>query len=168
VHLGHLSTLIVTVEQLFRSHKGHFPRLTLLLRNLRFQKHIVCVVVVEAYNIHTAGLAQHGLDAFRPAWGHLDELKAILPHSMQWAFLSATFPPHIRATVEKRLLQPGYVYIHITLNCPNTIYTTHEVMNSIEELQNYECFLAHPFSLESQLCVLIFVDKKELDCWHAG
>ena len=136
----------------------------MLVRNLRFQKHVVRVIVDEAHNIHTAGLAQHGLDAFRPAWGRLDELRAILPHGVRWAFLSATFPPHIRAAIEKKHLQPGYISIHVTLNCPNTIYAAHEVMNSIEELQNYECFLACPFSLESQPRVLIFVDKTDLAC----
>ncbi|KAH9017400.1 P-loop containing nucleoside triphosphate hydrolase protein [Lactarius hengduanensis] len=77
---------------------------------------------------------------------------------------AATFPPHIRATVEKKLLQSGYTFIHTTSNRANTIYATHEVLNSIEHLQNYKCFLSSPFSLESQPRVLIFVDKKELAC----
>ncbi|KAH9054913.1 hypothetical protein EDB87DRAFT_1567951, partial [Lactarius vividus] len=87
-----------------------------------FQRHIACVIVDEAHNIHTAGLSHYGLDAFCPAWGHLDELKAILPHRVHWVFLSATFPPHIRMTVEKKLLQPGYTAIHVTSNRPNTVY----------------------------------------------
>ncbi|KAI9463684.1 P-loop containing nucleoside triphosphate hydrolase protein [Lactarius psammicola] len=161
--LGQARLLIVTVEQLFKSREGHLPRLAILLRNQSFQRHIVRVVVDEAHNIHTAGLSHYGLDAFRPAWGRLDELKAILPRAVRWAFLSATFPPHIRATVEK-LLRPGYTSIHTTSNRPNTIYATHEVINSIEDLQNYECFLSCPFALESQPRVLIFVDKKELAC----
>ncbi|KAH8976407.1 P-loop containing nucleoside triphosphate hydrolase protein, partial [Lactarius hatsudake] len=162
--LGRARLLIVTVEQLFKSREGHYPRLALLVRNHWFQKHIVRVIVDEAHNIHTAGLSHYGLDAFRPAWGRLDELKTILPQSVHWAFLSATFPPHIRATVEKKLLPAGYTSIHVTSNRPNTVYATHEVLNSIEDFQNYECFLACPFSLVSQPRVLIFVDKKELAC----
>ncbi|KAH9009895.1 P-loop containing nucleoside triphosphate hydrolase protein [Lactarius hengduanensis] len=162
--LGRARLLIVTVEQLFKSREGHLPRLALLVRNLWFQRHIARVIVDEAHNIHTAGLSHYGLDAFRPAWGRLDELKAILPHCVHWVFLSATFPPHIRATVEKKLLQPGYTAIHVTSNRPNTVYAAHEVLNSIEDFQNYECFLACPFSLVSQPRVLIFVDKKELAC----
>lgn len=156
------------MEQLFKSREGHFPRLAVLVRNLWFQRHIARVIVDEAHNIHTAGLSHYGLDAFRPAWGRLDELKAILPHRVHWVFLSATFPPHIRTTVEKKLLQPGYTAIHVTSNRPNTVYAAHEVLNSIEDFQNYECFLACPFSLVSQPRVLIFVDKKELACQIAA
>jgi superfamily II DNA helicase RecQ len=116
------------------------------------------------HNIHTAGLSHYGIDAFHPAWGRLDELKAILPQSVCWALLSATFPLHIRKTVEKKLLQLGYENIFTTSNRPNTIYTTHEVINSIEDMQNYECFLLSPFSVESQPRILIFVDKKALAC----
>lgn len=136
----------------------------MLVRSLWFNRYIVRIVVDEAHNIHTAGLSHYGLDAFRPAWGRLDELRAILPRNVCWVLLSATFPPHIRATVEKKLLRPGYIAIHITSNRPNTVYVAHEVLNNIEDFQNYECFLASPFSLDSQPRVLIFVDKKELAC----
>ncbi|KAN0128855.1 P-loop containing nucleoside triphosphate hydrolase protein [Lactarius tabidus] len=146
------------------SRKGHFPHLAMFVRNLRFQKHIAQVIVDEAHNIHTAGLPHYGLDAFRPAWGHLDELKAILPWSVCWTLLSAMFLPHIRATVEKKIMCQGFDAIHITSNRPNTIYATHEVLNNIEDLQNYDCFVASPFSVDSQPRVLIFVDKKELAC----
>jgi superfamily II DNA/RNA helicase len=36
------------------------------------------------------------------------------------------------------------------------------VINNIEDLQNYQCFLASPFVLEKQPRVLIFVDNKAL------
>jgi superfamily II DNA helicase RecQ len=110
---------------------------------------------------HTTDLT---LDAFHPAWGRLDELKAILPWHVRWTFLSATFPPHIRATIENKLLKPGYSAIHVTSNRPNTTYATHEALNGIEDIQNYKCFLSSPFLLGSQPRVLIFVDKKELVC----
>jgi hypothetical protein len=86
---------------------------------------------------------------------------------MHWVLLSTTFPLHIHATVEKKLLQPGFISVHITSNRPNTVYTVHKVINSIEDFQNYKCFLALLFALGSQPCVLIFVDKKELVCWLA-
>jgi superfamily II DNA helicase RecQ len=154
----------VTVEQLFKSCKGHLPRLATLLRNQQFQKYIVRIVVDEVHNVHTAGLPHYGLNAFHPAWGHLDELKVILPQHVWWAFLTATFMPHIRATIDDKLLKPGYTAIHVTSNQPNTTYVTHEVVNNIEDMKNYECFLSSPFSVESQPHVLIFVDKKELAC----
>ena len=74
--------LIVTVEQLFKSREGHFPRLALFLRTFKFQKLIRRINVDEAHNIYTAGLPHHGLDAFCPAWGRLGELKALLPSSI--------------------------------------------------------------------------------------
>ena len=42
------------------------------------------------------------------------------------------------------------------------MYATHEVINSIEEPRNYECFLSKPFVLEKQPHVLIFCDDKDL------
>lgn len=118
----------------------------MFVRNLRFQKHIARVVVDEAHNVHTAGLPHYGLDAFRPAWGRLDELKAILPRSVCWTLLSATFPPHIRTTVEKKLLRTSYDGIHVTSNRPNTVFMpltkfsttsrTFETMNALSCLRS--------------------------------
>jgi len=51
------------------------------------------------------------------------------------------------------------IYIHITSNWPNTIYATHEVINGVDNLHNYECFLSQPFNLATQLHILIFVDN---------
>jgi hypothetical protein len=114
--MGRARIIIITVEQLFKLHEGHLPRLAIFIRNLRFQKHIAWVIIDEGHNVHTAGLPHYGLDAFRPARGRLDELKVILPQSVCWTLLSAMFPPHICATVEKKILCPGYDAIHITSN----------------------------------------------------
>lgn len=92
----------MTVEQLFKSREGHLPRLYLLLRHHHFQRHITRINVDEVHNIYTAGLSLYGLDAFRPAWGRLDELKAILPKDTRWSGFSATIPPHILKVVEKK------------------------------------------------------------------
>ncbi|KAF8237884.1 hypothetical protein L208DRAFT_1506162, partial [Tricholoma matsutake] len=93
------------------------------------------------------------------AWGKLDELKAILPSSVPWQALSATFPPHILKTVETKILQPNYASIQVSANRPNvkTIAFT-----SLETPQNYDCFLMTPFDLASQPCVLIFFDDTDL------
>ena len=154
--------LIVTVEQLFKSREGHLPRLANLLRNHHFQKRVIRVIVDEAHNIHTAGLSHYGLDAFRPAWGRLDEIKAILPQTTRWCSCSATFTPLVLKTVETKVLCPSYVPIHLSSNRPNTTYAIHEVVDSIDNLQNYQCFLAAPFILEKQPRVLIFVENKAL------
>lgn len=42
---GCTQLLIMTVEQLFKSQEGHLPCLAILLKNLQFQKYIVCIIV---------------------------------------------------------------------------------------------------------------------------
>ena len=156
--------LIVTVEQLFKSKEGHLPRLYLLLRDTRFQKHIPRVNVDEAHHIATAGLAQHGLDAFRPAWGKLQDLKAILPANVCWHSFSATFPPYILKTVTAHVLKPKFTTIRQTSNRRNTMYATHRMINSVDETRNFHCFLqpAATFDLAKQPRTLIFVDSRAL------
>jgi superfamily II DNA/RNA helicase len=44
------------------------------------------------------------------------------------------------------------------------MYAVHEVVNNIDNLCNYECFLADPYSPDAQPRVLIFVDNKDLAC----
>lgn len=141
--MGRARHLIVTVEQLFKSSAGHFARLGHLIRNNRtFQRQLIRINVDEAHSIHTTGIPLYGLPAFRPAWGKLDELKVLLSNKIRW--------------------KAYYVSIRVTSNRPNTIYATHQVQGSIEDLQNYECFLTKPFNFHSQPHILIFVDNKDL------
>ena len=158
----HTQLLIVTVEQLFRTPEGHFPRMALLLRQLTFQPLISRFCVDEAHSFYTAGFPLYGLPAFRPSWGKLHELKASLRPSIPWHFFSATFPPHILDLIKGKLLRPGFDYIHVTSNRPNIIYATHQVENNIKDVRNYECFLQSPFNADSQPHVLIFFDDKKL------
>ena len=116
----------------------------------------------ESHFIHSAGLSHYGGKPFRPAWGQLDELKALLPRSIPWQAMSATYPAHMLKTVESKILRPNYVSIRISSNRPNTMYATHRVVSKIEELRNYDCFLLNPFDLVSQPCVLIFFDDMDL------
>lgn len=152
---------IVTTEQLDKSKAGHLPIIATLIRNQYFQRHIARVNVDEAHCIHIDGLSHYGQDAFRPAWGRLDLIQAILPRLVTWSLFSATFPQHILQTVEKKLLLPDYERIHATSNRPNTAYAFREVQD-LDDLTNYECLLTHPFKLEDQPRILIFVDNKKL------
>jgi superfamily II DNA helicase RecQ len=102
------------------------------------------------------------LNAFRPAWGMLNELKALLSIDVIWKAFSATFPPHILKTVTQKVLKPNYITIHVTSNRPNTMYATHQVHGSLEDPRNYECFIQHPFDFNTQPRVLIFFDDKAL------
>ena len=127
-----------------------------------FQRRIKRINVDEAHFIHTAGLPLYGLNAFRPAWGILDELKALLSDDVIWKAFSATFPPHILKTVTTKVLKPNHVTIRLTSNRPNTMYATHQVHGSIDDPRNYECFIRHPFNFAEQPHVLIFFDDKDL------
>lgn len=150
------------MEQLFKTPEGHWPRLAVLVRHQQFQKRIKRIHVDEAHSIHTDGTNRNDIKAFRPAWGQLDELKALLPKSIPWQAMSATFPPHILKTVENKILRPNYISIRISSNRPNTVYANHCVVSGIEEPRNYLCFLTEPFNFASQPRVLIFFDDKSL------
>lgn len=114
--------LIITTEQLFKSKTGHLSRLCRLLYDTRFQKRIDRVNVDEVHFIYFAGTEHYGLDAFRPAWGRLKEIKAILPSRIPWHGLTATCPPHVERVIKKSILRDGYSVTRLTSNRPNTIY----------------------------------------------
>jgi len=95
-------------------------------------------------------------------WGWLDKLKAMLPNTVPWRALSATFLPHILKTVEAKILCPTYITINSSSNRPNTTYTTHQLASRLEDFENYECFLSKPFDLSAQPRILIFFDNKTL------
>lgn len=132
-----------------------------MLRTLAFQKLVARINVDEAHCFYTSGRPLFGLPAFRPAWGKLADLKILLPPNLPWHLFSATFPPHILNAVKEKLLKPTFDYIHLTSNRPNIMYATH-LVNKLDDVQNYECFISEPFDLESQPHVLIFVDDKKL------
>lgn len=159
---GTARLIIVTVEQLVKSPEGHLSRIAVLIRTPQFQRRLRRIHVDEAHSIHTDGLPKYGIPAFRPAWGMLGELRALLPKSIPWQAMSATFPPHMLKTVEDRILRPNYISIRISSNRPNTIYATHSVVSNLEKLENYDCFLKKPFVLEAQPRVLLFFDDRKL------
>jgi superfamily II DNA helicase RecQ len=132
------------------------------MRQSQFSRRIARINVDEVHCIHTAGLPQYGLPPFRPAWGKLKILKLMLSSKVPWIGFSATIPPHIHKTVVSHILRPNYVSICYSSNRENTMYATHPVIGSIENLRNYECFLTSPFCLEKQPHILIFVDDKNL------
>jgi superfamily II DNA helicase RecQ len=136
--------------------------MAILVRTSQFQKRIKRIHVDKAHSIHTASLSRNGIPAFQSAWGMLDKLKALLPKSIPWQAMSATFPLHILKTVESKILRPNYVSICILSNRPNTTYATHCVVTSLEKLENYDCFLSNPFVFAAQPRVLIFFDDRKL------
>jgi hypothetical protein len=100
----------VIVEQLFKSRAGHLPRLAILslLRSQSFRS--MLSVPSSTRPTTTTPLVHLTTNLMFFVRGHLDDLKAILPRTVRWAFLSATFSTHIRTMVER--LTPGYVASH--------------------------------------------------------
>ena len=76
-----------------------------------------------------------------------NEIKAILLQKTRWCACSATFTLLALRTVKNKVLHSNYVYIYVTSNCANTIYAVHQVVNSIDDLWNYLCFLMSLFHL---------------------
>jgi len=115
---------------------------------MHFQKQIARIIIDEAHNIETAGLPHYGLPAFHPAWDKLDEIKTILPHTLAWLALSATVPDHILKIIKTKILHPDYILIRLTSNRLNTIYATHQVIGSIDELRKYQSLILPSDSFE--------------------
>ncbi|PBK66853.1 hypothetical protein ARMSODRAFT_1021264 [Armillaria solidipes] len=105
---GTAKHLIVTAEQLFKSREGHWTRLSLLLRDKAFRARILRINVDEAHFLFFAGTSRYGVQAFRPCWGRLDDLKVTLPQSILWHGFTATCPPHIQTAIEASFLRSGY------------------------------------------------------------
>ncbi|KAI4527998.1 hypothetical protein K525DRAFT_263669 [Schizophyllum commune Loenen D] len=156
---GTARVILVTPEQFFTCNAGHLSTFGQMIRKPQFLRRLHCVVVDEAHFPHTVGLPHYGLDAFRPSYGRLGELKVRLPR-VPWIVATATAPLAIMKTIETTLLRPNYLKIELSVNRPNIAYATHRVVKSIDFLANYICFVKKPFDLASQPRVLIFRDDR--------
>lgn len=155
---GTVEVILATPEQLFRSADGHYSRLGTLLRDAAFRRRVRVIVIDEAHFIHTTGQPLYGLNAFRAAYGRLDEIKALFGTNVPWLALTATAPLTIMKTIEKAVLRPSYLSIQLSLNRPNLMYACHQLAGSSDCFDNFKCFLTQPFDLEKQPRILIFVE----------
>lgn len=121
------------------------------------------VHVDEAHNIFTAGLPHHGEDAFRPAYGRLDEFRAILSDSVVFQALSATFPPHIYNVVQRKLvIKPDHLAITLSTNRPNIVYATTPIIGSLRDLRNFNFLVPTNFHPPMEIPkTLVFHDSKQ-------
>ncbi|KAF8119145.1 P-loop containing nucleoside triphosphate hydrolase protein [Boletus edulis] len=143
---------------------GHLPRLARLIRqDPSFNKKISRIHVDEAHNIHTAGLAHHGEDAFRPAYGKLGEFRILLPKGTPFQALSATLPRHILAAVKEQLLMSSdCLEIKLSSNRPNITYATLPLVGSLRNFHNFDVLLPHEFHPPMAIPkTLIFHDCKQ-------
>ncbi|KAF8825281.1 hypothetical protein HHX47_DHR4000326 [Lentinula edodes] len=153
---GSARLFLVTPEQCWRNSAGHLTRWGHMIRQHQFKKRVRYLIIDESHSIPTQGIAQYGLPAFRPAYGRLDELRVLLgPHIVSVA-LTATAPPHMCKVICAKALRPNHTSIITSSNRANTIYATHTVIGSIDNLENYKCFIQQPFDLSLQPRILIF------------
>ncbi|KAJ7199759.1 P-loop containing nucleoside triphosphate hydrolase protein [Mycena pura] len=157
---GFYQHLIVQPEQL-KIYQGHLPRLARLLHNQRFLKTIARVHVDEAHNHYLAGLPQHGLPPFRPAWGALDEFRLRLPKGTPFQALSGTLPPHIKLAIHNHLnFDPTRaVSLKLSSNRPNIVYATHRIVGSLKDFRNADFLISIPY--KPVIKSLIFHDNTE-------
>ncbi|KAJ7598279.1 P-loop containing nucleoside triphosphate hydrolase protein [Mycena floridula] len=158
---GTARIVIVTPEQFFQTPEGHMTKLGDLVRQKPFKCHIKLVVADEIHQLITQGLPMHGCPAFRPCYGCLDELKTLLGDSCPWMVLTATAPLYMVKSIESHILCPNYISIHVTSNRRNTMYASHCIIGSLKDYNNYLCFLRHPFNIETQPWVIIFIENSE-------
>ncbi|EIW84042.1 hypothetical protein CONPUDRAFT_33172, partial [Coniophora puteana RWD-64-598 SS2] len=87
-----------------------------------FSKNIGNLLLDEVHCIHTTGFARKGEKApFRPAYGRLNEVRAVIPSLTPVMALSATLPPPTLYTVLDSLrINPDLISkIFLSTNRPN-------------------------------------------------
>jgi superfamily II DNA helicase RecQ len=138
VQAGKFRILIVQPKQL-QPFGGHLPRLAQVIHHSQFSKLVKQVHIDEVHNIYTAGIPLYGQPAFRPAWGHLGELRLWLPKNTPFQALSGTLPGHIvRCILDKLLFQSDYIRIQLTLNRPNITYAACLITGALSNFRNLQ------------------------------
>lgn len=149
---------------------GHLPRLARLLQDRSFAKLVKRLCVDEAHFIHSVGMPQYGLPAFRSAWGRLGEFRIKLGKSIPLQALSGTQPPHIKQAIIKNLLfdEEDMLSIKLTSNRPNTIYVTHAIAGELSDFRNLDFLIQDDCPPDVQLPkTVIFHDDLE-ECANAA
>ncbi|KAJ7583184.1 P-loop containing nucleoside triphosphate hydrolase protein [Mycena floridula] len=158
---GSADVIIATPEQFFRTPEGHSTKLGDMVRHKLFKRRIKLVIADEIHQLVTQGLPNHGLPPFRPCYGRLDELKALLGDDCPWMVLTATAPLYMVKSIDSRVLRPNYINIRVTSNRFNTVYASHCIVGTLKDFNNFLCFLKHPFDFKRQPWVLIFIENSE-------
>ncbi|KAJ7129050.1 hypothetical protein C8R46DRAFT_1331015, partial [Mycena filopes] len=147
IEKGQFQHLIVQPQQQ-RSYNGHLTRLARLINNTQFAKTIARVHIDEVHFHYIAGLPRHGLPAFRPAWGSLNELRLRLPKNTPLQALSGTLPPHIKAAVIDHLnFDPStFLSLKLSTNRSDKTYATHHIVGSLSDFRNLDFLISSPYT----------------------
>lgn len=128
--------VIVSPEQFFPDPaSGAIPRfLGVLRQNHTFPRLIKHMYIDEGHEIFFSGIDRHGIPAFRPSYGALDKVLPKLLNGTAIHVLSATLPPHVIQTIEKKFFgDRERVHIQLPLNRQNIVYST----RTITDLNDY-------------------------------
>lgn len=146
-------------------YKGHLPRFARLLRQDRsLASKFKFLNTDEAHFIYTSGIKKHGQPAFRPAYGMLDVVRLLFSKRTAISAYSATLPPHMLKVVTSKLSMPtNYLSIDVSLNWPNVVYATHQLVGGTSNYNNLNCVIPVPYHPPMLIPrgVIFFDDKTE-------
>ncbi|KAJ7016533.1 P-loop containing nucleoside triphosphate hydrolase protein, partial [Mycena alexandri] len=169
IEAGEIRHLLVQPEQLRTNHAGHLPRMARLLHNPGFVNKIKRVAVDEAHNIRTSGIAINGRPPFRPSWGALGEFRARLSKDTSFQALSATMPSFIHRTIGQSLgFPPDSLTIRVSINRPNIIYATHQLIDGRKNLRNLDCIIPSSFHPPMRLPKLVIFHGEKAETCNAA
>jgi superfamily II DNA helicase RecQ len=162
--LGYCHNYIVTPEQFVHDDGKHLPWFGQHVKEISvFRKAIKHVFVDEAHFMYTAGEKISGMPAFRPAWGQLNKLKLALPTTTTWHATTATLPPYMAQVVKNKVLNQGHSLVRTSSNRPNLVYAMHTVVDSFDNMKNFDCLLVKPYDPAKQPRTLLFFDSIKLE-----
>ncbi|ESK87435.1 family helicase [Moniliophthora roreri MCA 2997] len=162
-NLGRFRHFLVTPEQLFMLREGYYLWFGYTIRDPDYKRLFGCIFVDEAHFIYFAGVSHYSLPAFCPAYDQLSEIKAMFA-GIPWHALTATAPPHVYWQIVSSILTPRHALIQYSSNQPNTVYATHQIIGTIDDMFNYRMFIQDPltFDFNTHLCILLFFDNRQL------
>jgi superfamily II DNA helicase RecQ len=156
---------VVSPEQLQPLSHSHITRMCQLSNEKKFTKHIKVIHVDEAQSVWVAGVKKYGQEAFRPAYGKLDEWRINLNNRTCFQLLSATLPPSILEIVKSKvLLSSDHRFIKISSNRPNIVYATLPIQgHGVKDFENLGFLIPENLQDVSKLQkAIVFFDDKNL------
>ncbi|KZT18814.1 P-loop containing nucleoside triphosphate hydrolase protein, partial [Neolentinus lepideus HHB14362 ss-1] len=155
---------IISPEQL-GSHNGHLARFANLLDSqASFREMIRYLHIDEGHNIWSAGIPRYGEKAFRPAYGCLGKMRAILGNKTVFQLLSAMFPCHVLAAAKLSIdMAPDVTVFQGPLLRSNLAFATMPLIGNLENFSNLDFLTPMVYDPAKPVPkTLVFVDNRSL------
>ena len=146
--------------------EGHLTRLGRTLRkNKKFVGTIKHVSVDEAHHVASAGMpGSLGEAPWRSAYGKLDLFRLLLNKSTSFSSFSATITPFVERVLDNKLsMRTNQIKFRAGLNRPNICYASHDIVDSVNNLNNLNFLVPnafHPPMLMQR--TIVFFDTQDL------